>query len=334
MHKYSTPRFSRVCIVDTVYSLFIYLLISSKEETDHTFFFFSDGIDASIRNRFPNHYYIPSKDFPKRNFISRLWLRLKLRLVAPFKWPFLSSADLYGHDHLCFTPSLTGNRKMTVLEDGMGNYCDNPFGFVEYSGIELLIRNLLFGPLSTKRPLGKSSYAEKVILTGMKSIPEELKQKAILIDLPQMWDALEESEKGRICCLFSIDFAMLKELSQKDTVLFTQPFADEITLDELVGIYRKMLENVDKDKLLIKRHPRDMVDYKTAFPGVCVFDKPIPMELLTLLGVRFKDAYTISSTAVLLLPPTVKIHFSGHAVHPGLLEKYGDIQIGNLKGNK
>ena len=44
--KKSSPNFqyTRACIVDTIYSLFIYLLISNKEETEHTFFFFSDGI--------------------------------------------------------------------------------------------------------------------------------------------------------------------------------------------------------------------------------------------------------------------------------------------------
>lgn len=330
MHKSSTSYYSRVCIVNTVYSLFIYLLISSKEEINNTFFFFSDGIDVSIREKFLNFYYIPSKEYSKLNFVSRVWLRLKLRIIARFKWPFLSSADLYGHDHLCITSPLIGNRRMVVLEDGLANYCDNPLGWVEYHGMNLLIRKLLFGPLSTVMPLGKSFYAKKVILTGIRSIPEVLKDKVVLINLPQLWEKLAGEEKERISGFFSISPAMLSELTQKEVVLFTQPFTDDITSGELIAIYRNMIEGVDITKLIIKRHPRDTVDYRKAFPGVCVFEKPIPMELLTLLGVKFKEAYTISSTAVLLLPSVVKIHFAGNNVHPVLLEKYGSLKLEDL----
>lgn len=330
MYRSSAPCYSRVCIVDTVYSLFIYLLISTEEEINNTYFFFSDGIDVSIREKFPNFHYIPSKKFPKLNFVSRVWLRLRLRITARFKWPFLSSADLYGHDHLCISSPLIGNRKMIVLEDGLANYCDNPLGSTEYHGMDLFIRKLLFGPLSTEMPLGKSSYAKKVILTGIRSIPEVLQDKVILINLPQLWEELARERKERVSGFFSISPTMLAELTQKEVVLFTQPFTDDITSDELIAIYRNMIEGVDITKLIIKRHPRDMVDYREAFPGVCVFEKPIPMELLTLLGVKFKEAYTISSTAVLLLPSVVKIHFVGNNVHPVLLKKYGSLKLEDL----
>ena len=323
----SSPNFqyTRACIVDTIYSLFIYLLISNKEETEHTFFFFSDGIAPSIRNKFPNHFYIRSQNFPQWNFFLRLWLRLKLRLIARLKWPFLSSADLYGHDHLCFTPSLTGTRKMTVLEDGLGNYCDNPLDFNPYSGIKLWIRNLLFGPLASQKPLGRSFFAQKVILTGIKEIPKELQQKTKLINLPLIWKELPEYEKERISDFFSIDLQLLKRLATRKIILITQPFTDIISTEEVINIYRGILKGINQSELIIKCHPRDTVDYQPAFPSAYIFNQPIPLELLTLLGVNFTDAYTISSTAIYLLPHTTKIHIAGHKVHPSLLQKYGNI---------
>jgi hypothetical protein len=43
---------------------------------------------------------------------------LSLRLFSRIKWPFLKDSEIYGHDHLFFSPGLIGRRKIVLIEDG------------------------------------------------------------------------------------------------------------------------------------------------------------------------------------------------------------------------
>lgn len=323
-------HYSRVCIVNTVYSLFIYLLISSRDDVDHTFFFFSDGIDKNIRNKFLTSYYISDQKLSQKNVLVRTVFRVMLRIVARFKWPFLSSAMLYGHDHLLISPALVGKKKIIVLEDGNGNY--DMFALKPVYTKALFLRKLLFGPLVTAIPFGGSCFAEKVILTGLGPIPDILQKKAEVINLFSLWKTLSVEDQERILNYFSLQTDELNRLAQKSIILFTQPFAEDITTEVLIGIYRGMLKDLDLNEVVIKRHPRDGVDYQAEFPDAYVYEKNVPMELLTLLGIRFLEAYTISSSAVLFLPEPIKIHYAGNDINKILLEKYGDIKLEDLKG--
>ena len=122
---------------------------------------------------------------------------------------------------------------------------------------------------------------------------------------------------------------IINTFKQSKSVLFTQPLSEDGAIDEetKISIYKDVI-NSDKS-ISIKPHPREKTDYKKLFPGNTILEHNIPIELLTLLGVKFEKSYTIFSTAVLSFPYSTEIHFLGTCVHPKLVEKFGDIRYEN-----
>lgn len=89
----------------------------------------------------------------------------------------------------------------------------------------------------------------------------------------------------------------------KTTIIFTQPLSEDglISEQEKIQYYKNTLKSipVPPDKIVIKTHPREGTNYKKIFPDIFIFNKNIPQEILNFCGVRFKQAYTISSTAAI-----------------------------------
>jgi hypothetical protein len=81
-----------------------------------------------------------------------------------------------------------------------------------------------------------------------------------------------------------------------------------------------MIKDIDKSKLVIKPHPRESTDYSFFFPDICVFTLKIPIQLLDMLGVRFKIAYTVSSSALVSFPYKIKKRYWAYS-HPKLLRE-------------
>jgi hypothetical protein len=83
------------------------------------------------------------------------------------------------------------------------------------------------------------------------------------------------------------------------------------------------VNNYDRGTLLIKKHPRETFDYKILFPDIPVFEKPIPIQLFDLLGVRFKRAITVFSSAVASFDYDIKIDWYGTEISEALLKNFG-----------
>ncbi len=81
-------------------------------------------------------------------------------------------------------------------------------------------------------------------------------------------------------------------------IILTQPYNIQIGDDNLIEIYRKIIDKYNSEEVVIKTHPRDNLDYEKAFPGVKVYSKKVPAELFALLGIHFDDVYTINSTSI------------------------------------
>ena len=64
--------------------------------------------------------------------------------------------------------------------------------------------------------------------------------------------------------------------------------------------------------------------YKQYFPEATVLDKPLPFELLTIMGIKFKKAITLFSSAAFNLPAQTELAWYGTSVHPVLEEKLGE----------
>lgn len=308
--------FGRVCIINNMYGLLQYLLISSLEELEDTFFFFDDDVPDVLVSNYKNW----TKMYTPTSAVGKLRYLLELRYVVRKKYPFLKTAEIYGQDNLLLTPPLLANRQMTVVEDGVANYT-----LIPPKRNFRLIKRLVIGPLMSQSSLGYSTACKKLYLTGMAPIPEVLRPKVEIINLQELWNNSDQEKQTEIMRLFSLSPELLNVFKKTTAILLTQPLSEDgvITEEEKIQIYRQILE---KGNILLKPHPRDRTDYRKLFPEVMIMPSFLPIELLSLAGVRFENIYTIFSSSALSFPGNPEIHFLGTRIHPALVKKYGDIR--------
>jgi hypothetical protein len=329
-------NYSRVCIVGTVYTLFFYLLNCNDDEIESTFFFFGDGIPLSVREKF-NHYF-----YFKRS--KKLWRRRLSRIFLNFfshvRWPFLNSAKLFGQDHLWFSSGIIGKREYVLLEDApfiMSLYFNSVVRKNEISnrsGLKGLFNYLLFGNLF-QRSQGENNQCKEVILS-QKDNSSILQDKIIHVKpLEELWELSSGSKKEKILSVFGISKEDIVYFKNKSVILFTQPFSVDNYIDEQeqVNLYRDILKSYDKNEVLLKVHPRDDIDYRKYFSDIAVFNKPVPMQLFDVIGVKFNKAVTVCSTAVFSFSYDIEIDWIGTQCNKHLYEIMGDIKMPE-KNNK
>ena len=308
-------EFKRVCIVSNAYVLFQYFMLSSLDEIDSTFFVFTKEIPNRIAERFSHvRLCLPSK----RKFINALYL-IYLNIVSDFRWPFFKKCQFWGQDNLLITSPLIKNRQIILPEDGLLNYNFKP---VRHKF--KLMRRFLFGNLLSENGLGYSSNVSKLYLTGAKDVPKDLAEKVKIVNYAKIWNSLNSERKKFICDVFGLKQTIIDYFSDKRNVLFTQPLSEDglVSEEEKIEIYRRVLSGIPTP-VLIKCHPRETTNYKKYFPKNEIFTEPIPLELLSLVGVKFENVYTLFSTSVLNLPYSTNIHWYGTYNSKKLMDIYG-----------
>lgn len=310
--------FSNVCIVDSVYSLLIYLLLINEKECNKTFFFFITPIHLDVCKNFTNSKYIV---WPKTKWKVFVYI-LYYKLIKKYKYPFLKKAIIYGLDNLQLSPVIVGNKNMRVIEDGLLNYIRKKHRSHKW------IKSIISGPLMKGDPYGYSDLVDKIYLTGLAPIPKELSKKVEIVDINQKWLKMTDSYRKQIMSYFNLDENVLKEYQSVDSILFTQPLYEDGTIEETekIEIYKEIIGN---RKIAIKPHPKETTDYTRFFPNAIVLRSSIPIELFSLIGVRFKHAYTLFSTVALTFNYQLDVHFVGTRVHPKILKRFGDIVLEN-----
>lgn len=96
-------------------------------------------------------------------------------------------------------------------------------------------------------------------------------------------------------------------------------------------MYKKILKKYDTRKILIKTHPRETTDYSSIFSNIKILNKPIPYELLEIIGFNPEVGVTLFSTAVFCVKN--RIDFYGSEVHPKILKHFGNCDY-LMKRNK
>jgi len=327
-------QISRICIVDTVYTLFFYYLNYSIDEINHTFFFISEGLPNLIRKKLPQYYF-----FKKRKTVfQRLLFRLSLRISSHFRWSFLQNKPIYGLDHLTFSSGIIGNKTYTLLEDApyIASFYFNSLAYKKNikqraSKVKCFFIDLLFGRVFL-RPFGVNSQCKQIVFSKNDLHPTLLGKNIQIKSLEQLWDGASEQKKETILQLFDINNDDIAFLSSKSIIIFTQPlFKDNITSEEeQVQIYDEIIKQYPAQEVLLKPHPRDSIDYSFYFPNIAIIRKNIPSQLLDLLDIKFKKAVTISSSSVLSFHYDIEIDWIGTKIHPKIEAAWGEIQMPNL----
>ncbi|WP_059367401.1 glycosyltransferase family 52 [Rodentibacter caecimuris] len=226
----------------------------------------------------------------------------------------LSKFNVYGADHILGSSFFLKRCPFYLIEDGTENY--------QLKNYKRSLKNRLF----SLPKFGMYKNVKKIYLTKNDNIPDCIKEKVEIIDIHQLWKEKTKVEQDEILFLLDVNVNKIKNLKSKNTVLFTQPLSEDnvLTEQEKIDIYSSIIENYDKEKLVVKTHPREKTNYQGYFPDVEVFNENYPSEILDVLGVKFEKAVTLFSTAVYVYPKE-NVDFYGTKIHPKLEKRFGEI---------
>jgi len=305
----------RVCVVETIYSFLLYLLYSTEDEIKNTYFFTSSILASLLKNKGIDYHCFKNKE----KGILRILFKISLKFFSHFRWRFLKTACFFGQDHIQFFAGLVKNRKYTLIEDSPFIFSNFPNTFFYKQDKKMRksfaynIVRFLYGN-TFACGFGQNNQSENIILTQEHDLKFLNDKQTTLLNLEKSWQNSSAEKQKLILDLFNIDLSAPIFSKNKSIIILTSPFTVDMpnfTEQEQIDLYREIVESYDKNKVVIKTHPRDKINYSNFFPDIEVFNKPIPMQLLSLLGVRFEKAVTVFSSSVLDFPYEIEIEKIG-----------------------
>jgi len=296
----------RIGVFDTVYSLFLYFLKFGYDSND--ILILSSGVPKDVRKNIPHIYFPEIKLVHNKkslfkwcyknlfNAIKQVYGILKLRLILFFKTNG-KKVSVYGQGHLTFSYPLYEYDDTNIIEDGLGNYVNlkkptkiNSFlnKFANFFGIYVFKMNEGFGT---------HENIKKVYLTK-NQIPLEIKNKAQIIHMDELWNMKSSQEKDMILKIFNLE-KITQYFNQNLVLLLTEPLSEQdlLPFEEEIAIYEECIKKFPN--IIIKTHPREEKNYSKIFPTVKVLNSPFPVELLKYVGVNIDKIVTVCSTAAL-----------------------------------
>lgn len=329
----------KILIVNTSYSFFLYLLL--KKDWKDTYFLFGKMFPKEIFQRLEKKSRCEYSGYGVLKSLSREGKNKLYQILSYyceiFYWHIYSlwlkltvkNLEIYGNDSMDIALPFRNSFKYLV-EDGTINYIDYQHPIRSFKErIKLFLR----GTYSEYIPFGKAKNIEKIYLTGIAEIPESIKEKVEIVNLQDLWNKKSKEEQLEILELFGFEDNILEIIKGRDEILLTQPLSEDeiMSEDEKMKIYMDIMKNYDSEKMIIKTHPREKTDYRRYFPKALVLDNVFPFEILLLMGIEFKRAVTIFSTAALSIGKDCEIDFYGTKINNKLIEKFGDISLESLK---
>lgn len=325
--------YKRVCYVATLYALLLYLLYSSEEDVDNTFFVLDETFPSGFEKRLKHSYKF--RKVPKHKRISLLINWIYYHYVCFTKLPRIQhKTELFIQDHKLASKILAWSHNYTLIEDSAGVV--SRF-FTSYYGKQMIENRknwkykffkTLYGPLYCY-DFGCSEQCTRLLLTQEdKCSMLSNKERIFLPEIDEdLWNGFSEFKKNMILSIFDINKEDINKLSNRKYLLLTDPvWPDDAPYEEHDRIFRQIINRYPADELIIKTHPRDInYPYEKEFPGIPVFRRSIPMELFKILGVKFNTIITLFSTAVNQFGD-VNIEWYGTEVSPFCMKLYGHIE--------
>lgn len=304
------------------------------EAIRETFFIFNPyGINESIIKRFHESYTMPN--YNKWNIFKKIYITifgwLHFRLIKLISIPNLDGVSLYGNDISRYDAVIIGKHPYSLIEDGAGSIEQSYRGFFQKfdmkkqaSRLYPLLRTLN-GPTYFMR-FGTNSLCTDIYSTSSVSSSLIENKRFHLINIKDLWKQCSIEKINYIFKIFDVEDKDIKELTSRKNIIFTQPlFPDFVSLSEHEQLYSTLLMNYDCSNVVIKTHPRDNYPYELIHPGIYVFRKNIPSQLLELIGVRFDRAVTFFSSAVKSITYPIEIDWYGTGGNRTIMKNVGYI---------
>lgn len=320
----TSTQFLNSCYVGTVYALFLYLSIKSKEEVEQTFFFFNDSIPIIVQKKYKNKKVLPRKG----HVLFTLFYSLYLQLLFRTKYRFVFKIPMYGQDHLPYAGLFLSRVVFYLLEDGIGTYIEQRK--MVKSKVKEWIRTCLFG--ININEIYSRKYVEKALLTGMMDIPEYLHDKAVIIKLKECFIL---NDQDFIIERLALSDDWNKNIGKCDVLLITQSFSEcgRVTENEKIDLYKKILANYKGKSIVIKPHPIEKTDYSCFFKNISILPNYIPIQVLLYLGLCPSIIATINSSSVFEFKNISRIDWYGNEGMGKLWKIPDSLQFDKLNTN-
>ena len=102
---------------------------------------------------------------------------------------------------------------------------------------------------------------------------------------------------------------------ENSVIILTQPLFEDNhlpTKKSQILLYRNIIDNyASGEKVIIKTHPREKINYSIYFPNCEVINYPFPIEIIDFLPFKIKKVITVSSTSINLLNKVEKKIYLG-----------------------
>ena len=317
----------RILAIDSQYTLFQYLLLSSEEEINNTFIFCRNGLSKEVLSKFEGRYYV----VPRLNgFLNSMYFYYRILFRFPFL--FSESNQYWGCDNLGFEMFIIRHHNFHLLEDGLLSYNEIPYKWKNKRFSKL--KKLIFGPLNAERKyVGEEKTCICRHMTGLIDTSIVHDSKTQVDSLDSMWKKSSSSKRELINNIFGINHKFINNLVNYDGILFTQPLSEDgyISEEEKISLYKKIIMYIgDNMKILIKPHPRETTNYNLFFPSIRIMNTKAPFQLLSLNGVHFREAYTIFSTCALDFNFSIKVFYFGSQINDKLGNIFRDNHYGSI----
>lgn len=318
-------RFNRFCHVGSIYSLLLYIAYSTDEQIKNTFYIFDWMIPDEFTQKFKKSYH-----FHRHAFIPRKFSWIDLFVQKKMFCPIISKeSELFANDHLWSSSAVIGKHSYTLLEDSAGicsNYlCGHLWRKYEcYRNSKLYkIRKFLFGPVEGF-PHANNEFCTDLLLTT-DDCPDYVCKKVIhRINWFGLWNTFSEWKREYIMNVYNFSTEDFDLIKMKNIILFTQPlYPDIVSAKEHERIYRAIIEKYPKEKLLVKTHPRDKFPYEKISEKLTIFRKMLPSQIFDMLGIKFKTAVTVYSSAAKNFEYPITIDWYGTECSDELYKKSG-----------
>ena len=307
---------------DTTYSLLLYMLYGNDDMLRNTTYYVGKNLSPCP---LPNKTVMPPlKSYDDAARISYRFKCLKFRAK-------LRKTNIFAQDHLYFSAPLIDNLRYTVLED-----CPNFFTVLNSHvpkepsfepSLGAYWYNIKVGRIYNRYG-GCNPWCMKRIVTtnSDKKLFEKQGLQYEQINLEVLWNESSDFKKQYIQDVFSL--TDIDSLSSKKVVLFSQPLIEDAHLsnDEFISIYKPYIDKYGVENILVKLHPRDKFDYKKYFPGIQTLQTKAPQQLLSAMGIRFKTAITVCSSAVSSMDKDCDIVWLGAEIDDRIVKAYGHVK--------
>ena len=225
-------KHKNICLVTTVYSFFLYLLIKGYNEEDIYIFtaWFPKEISKNVK-----HIQMPKVIFADIDSLSGIFKNIigffkyfygyfKLRILLFIK-TFNCTVEVYGHAQTPFSYIFFENENSNIIEDGMENYTakitethkGNPI-------IDFILHICGIYFLNQSECYGSHKNIKNVYLTHEHNHPL-IKDKVKIINIKDLWNNLSNKNQAKILEIFNVNIKGI-DFNKKTALLLTEPLAE------------------------------------------------------------------------------------------------------------